>query len=942
MRLVTWNCRTLGGVKLLALSSLIQDYQVDIAVVTEAELQPGDLPIVPGYTTHIPRVQVSTRVRLAIFCRAELQAEALPLGPSADDLPLAAIALPGGHVIAGLYRQFSLPGSSNRGAHFEEIQLDLAVTLLQDLLESTATRSLTLLGDLNLDLARANDPTYYRRQLLGQWQLATGRLGLHWLPTGPTFTSDWTHQDKSRHKATLDHVYVSAPEAAVAPAAILPDAATDHAPVLAVVQLGRTQRSSSRVTRTERDFHNMDKDILTMCLLDHDWAPLLECQDPETVVALLEEAIEEALTVAAPTRSYTTPNPQLRLQPDTRSVMRARNAAKARGSLNYKALRNRALALVRRDRVRCNLDRLRRGGQAALWALVAETRGKDKGKMLPLPSGCPSNKEAANRCNLHYIDKIDRLRDSMTSSAALAPSLPIAASFRDPFTFCAVGTAAVRAALKGMRSTPAKGLDGIPITVLKAGWSALALPLTHLTNVIIDSAAWPKQWKESRVIPDLKPGKRPADFSSYRPVSLLSSISKLVEGVLHRQLADYVEEEGLLPEDQHGFRRGKSVDTALATVTDRLAEVREGGKQAALVAFDFTAAFDTLDPALLIQKMPWLNTGAITLIKSYLSERSQRVAWNGTDSDSKPVRFGVPQGSVIGPLLFTILTSDLPSYLCEAVGPSAGTIQTCLYADDTSCVVTADSREAVSSCVTLTTSNLGEYSSINALSLNCAKTQELLLPPQPSTLSSTLLLLGVHLDGRQTFTHHHTLLLKDLAARVAVVRRLRTEISRGPLLRMAAWSLVVGKLQPAAWITRRVRLESGEPVPSEARETQVILNDLARVLLGVQRKDRLRVEDLANRTGLPTVNQIVVSQAGVAAWRAVRQENSSPLAGMLTRYDPRTRGASEELVKASHPSCTAASNMARVWNAAPDLRAAGTLSAAKQKAKQFAAKTRFY
>ena len=207
-----------------------------------------------------------------------------------------------------------------------------------------------------------------------------------------------------------------------------------------------------------------------------------------------------------------------------------------------------------------------------------------------------------------------------------------------------------------------------------------------------------------------------------------------------------------------------------------------------------------------------------------------------------------------------------------------------------------------------------------------------------SSNQQTLQLLGTQLDAKLTFVQHHAQVLRDVVGRTAVIRRLRVEISRGPLLKAAAWALVVGKIQGTAWVTRRVRLSDEEIIPSEARELQVAINDLARVLLGVRRAEHVKISDLLDRTGLPSLNEIVVQQSAVSAWKAAK---GGALAGLLHGFDTRTRGASSDLVKAVTPSCIASTNMARVWNASSDLRQAQTLTTAKAIAKRMARVHRF-
>ena len=567
---------------------------------------------------------------------------------------------------------------------------------------------------------------------------------------------------------------------------------------------------------------------------------------------------------------------------------------------------------------------------------MAETRGSAQGKDLPLPSGCESDPDAANVSNTYFATRPEKLREAIVVPDAIS-SPPDQVNRRSScsFAFQPVGVAPVRAALRALQPSPARGVDEIPITVLKAGWAALALPLTHLINTIVAAATWPSAWKEARVVPDHKPGKKPTEVASYRPVALVPAISKIVEKVRHQQLSDHVEQQGLLPSDQHGFRPGRGVDTALAAVTDRLVATKENGNlRCVLASYDFTAAFDTLDPERLILKMPWLAPNSKVLIRSYLSDRSQRVVWNGSTSKRLPIPFGVPQGSVLGPLLFTIFTSDLPAFLHAFKKAPGVAVEPNLYADDTSCVITAPTTEDAASAFTSISTALTMYSSTNMLSLNTDKTRALHLDYRSD--SPVLLLLGTHIDGRLSFSHHHDRTLRDVWARIAVIRRLRGVISRGPLLKAAARALVLGRMQCSAWVTHRIRITPNESISRDSRDAQVAINDLARVLLGASRKQHLRVQDLLNRASLPTINQIVCQQAGVAAWRAVKQPDSSPLSKLLTPFDARTRSAAADLVKALHPTCVASANMCRVWNECPELRAAGSLSMARVWARQFA------
>ena len=186
--------------------------------------------------------------------------------------------------------------------------------------------------------------------------------------------------------------------------------------------------------------------------------------------------------------------------------------------------------------------------------------------------------------------------------------------------------------------------------------------------------------------------------------------------------------------------------------------------------------------------------------------------------------------------------------------------------------------------------------------------------------------------------------MADIKRQIGVVRRMRAKVSRGPFLSEITKALVIGKLQTCAWITRQARISSDQShanlsVPKSEAEVQVIINDLARVLFGKRRADQERVSDLLDKTSLPTMNEVVVRQSAMAAWKSQRDQNG-PLGAILKPFDSRTRGSSLELRRPISVNSVAALNMASAWNACCQLREATNSSQAKKAAKQLATASR--
>ena len=928
--ILTWNTHTLGGCKLLAVNTKISDVRPDIVVLTEAELQLWDTPTVQGYKTMVHSVSRSALVRTIMLTRKNLHAEQIDLS-WATDIPVIAARI-GDVAVIGLYRAFTLITKSGtiRGEPFEAEQISVIEQVVRSI--SERFKEVYLVGDFNLDILRLEDEEfYYRRQLLDRWMSFTNEMGLTLHKTGHTFKSYGLFNGKHKLSA-LDHVYTRSARAV--DVSVLQDGTSDHKPVLAKIRC-RKPKKPVRQTRSDKNWKALDASVLNSVLEEWDWSRLLCSTSADRATALLREAMVAATDAAVPTRNYTTPNINIRLKPETRAVMRARDAAKEEGKKSYKSLRNRALSLIRRDHVQRNLERIDKYGQEGAWQVVNEVTGKGRGHGLPLIGS--SDEEAANSCNEYYISKVLKLRENMNGQPE-PKGKTSAESSTGTFRFHNVGVATVRKALKKLKSKHSHGLDGIPITAYKSAFEPLALALVHLTNLVINTGAWPSEWKRSLVTPILKAGKPPGAIPSYRPVAGLSSVSKLVERILMDQMVAFLEEEGVIPHEQHGFRAGRSVDTALTSMLSRLAQAQEKGLKIGLAAYDYSAAFDTMSRNVLEEKLSaWAGEPAKKLLINYMTDRSQMVKWNSARSTELAVRYGVPQGSILAPLLFLLVTGDLPRTISSGVGPTVSAGVT-LYADDTSGTIATRTWEDTEAAMMAMAEELEIYSRANELHLNLEKTQKLLIG-QSSATHDTITILGVTIDKSAGFSTHHSEVLNDLRRRLGAVRRVACQIPRGKLLREIGNSLIVGRLQSSAWVTRPAHLNSQQGGHRNKGGAQVILNDFARLLLGISRADHCRVEDLLDKAQVPTVNQIVVRQAALSAWRAT---HGGALGEVLEHFDSRTRGSALCLRKPVSQRCTGADNMARSWNSSEALRSATTLHEARTIAKKMASEARHF
>ena len=270
--------------------------------------------------------------------------------------------------------------------------------------------------------------------------------------------------------------------------------------------------------------------------------------------------------------------------------------------------------------------------------------------------------------------------------------------------------------IKTLKNDAAQGEDNITVKLIKNNHPHLLTPLLHLINLIFVTGNFPKCLKHAIITPIHKSGDKKVT-SNYRPIALTSNLSKLVEKCIKLRLTQYLAKNNLLSNKQFGFCKDFSTEDAVICLTDYVNRSLSEGNVSMGIFLDLGKAFDTVTHQILLTKLEKLGIRGLPhkLFKSYLSERTQSVKINNSISTPKSVEFGVPQGTVLGPVLFLIYVNELLNLIPEDEGHMV------CFADDTAIVIKGKSWEEIVRKEEVAITKVKSWFDENYLTLNADK-----------------------------------------------------------------------------------------------------------------------------------------------------------------------------------------------------------------------------
>ena len=284
------------------------------------------------------------------------------------------------------------------------------------------------------------------------------------------------------------------------------------------------------------------------------------------------------------------------------------------------------------------------------------------------------------------------------------------------FSFAEISLESVLETLKSINPNKATGPDNIPNKILKMAAEILSPSLSAIFNRSLSMGIYPDDWKMARVLPIFKSGDKD-DIGNYRPISIISAFAKVFGRLVHDQFYTYLSSNQLINPYQPGFRSTFSTLTSLLESTNNWCVNIDRGLLNGVVFIDLKKAFDTIDYDILLTKLSAYGVDELALawFRSYLTNRRQKCFVNGQFSRISTTARGVPQGSIIGPLLFLVYINDLPNCLNEGFQR--------MFADDTNISYSSNNPTDLENLMNSSLVNLNRWLIANKLSLNIAKTE---------------------------------------------------------------------------------------------------------------------------------------------------------------------------------------------------------------------------
>ena len=744
-------CNKMGEIRLLA-----HKEKPHILGISEAELRNGahnlsDLKL-PGYTLLLPKSwSLYGKARVVVYVKETLEFEQLL---EIENKDVQSIWVKAGFknsskiYFSHQYREHTNTLGNSIAAQRSTLKKQLEQW--EDALEhqnQDGNNEVHIMGDMNLD-------SYKGRWLDPGYSLVTLARMVVDCCNNNNFTQMVDKITRAQYNSIknltnvscIDHLYCNMKHR-ISPVTILPFGASDH-DALSYVRYSKEPCPPSRTIR-KRSYKTFDPEAYISDMSETDFTEVYCSTDVDEAAEILTNKVVDVLDKHAPWIVY-----QQRkhyapwISPETVKLMEERDRYKDKAMRlaalegnsaseeqirlwrKYKILRNSLTNKNGQEEIKYKRSKVNscKDSPDMLWSLARKYMNwkspgppvqleVETGKKVTLVTKA---KDLAKVMNLFFISKVQRIVQELRKLPVnLGGCKSIMKNKKTSMNLQFISVAKVRKLIGGLKNKKSLSIDQLDNYSVKIAGDYVAGPLHHVISLSIMQQKFPSCWKLTKIVP-LHKKKSTLKPENYRPVAILSPLSKVLEKAVYEQVYGYFSKNRIFTPALHGYRGGRSTLTALLTMYDRWVKAASQGQVTGVVLIDLSAAFDLVSPEILIQKLRiyGLKEDMIAWVTSYLTDRAQAVWIDHAYSDLVPHSLGVPQGSNLGPLLFLIFFNDLPCFINESID---------CYADDSTLGATGKSIVDIGNKLTEDCRNLSDWMAGNKFKLNAEKTHFLVM-----------------------------------------------------------------------------------------------------------------------------------------------------------------------------------------------------------------------